>query len=78
MIKPIPYLTVAGGLNLESHIFETKFAKVIIKKEFMMENHDTAISDDSAVNSRYSIQIATPQTPAKHINCTILESGALP
>src|SRR5690606_35652211 len=77
-IKPIPYFTVAGGLYLESHILETKLAKVMIKKEFMIENHETAISEDSAVNSRYSIHNAKPQTAVKQITCTILESGALP
>src|SRR5690606_17378960 len=65
MINPIPYFTAAGGLNLESQIFDTEEAKAMIKNEFKIEYQDGSISEASFENSFESIQIATAQTIAK-------------
>src|SRR5690606_42136874 len=76
MINPNPYFTAAGGLNLESQIFETVEAKAIIKNEFKIENHDGSISDAVFLNSLFNIHIATAHTPKNVIANIILDAGA--
>src|SRR5690606_31919769 len=52
----------AGGLYLESHIFDTDEAKTIIKKEFRIENHEGSISEASFEYSLTNIHPATNHT----------------
>src|SRR5690606_9221052 len=76
IINPKPYLTAAGGLNLESQIFEIDEANVIMKNEIKIEKQDGSISEASFVNSLYNIHAATIQTKAKVSASTISVDGA--
>src|SRR5690606_10085570 len=71
--NPKPYLKAADGLYFESHNLEIVDAKAIIKNEFRIENHETLISDTSAENSLFSIQITVAQISKKQTNKTILD-----
>src|SRR5690349_7002100 len=63
--RPSPNFTGPEGLNLLSQIFENKGAKVMIKNEFKMPNHEAGTSATGAVNSLLSIQMMSPQMMIK-------------
>src|SRR5690606_6224805 len=73
--NPNPYLKAAEGLCLESHNLEMVEASAIMKNEFRIENHETLISDTSAENSLFSIQITVAQINKKHTNNIIFDKA---